>query len=116
MIILSNQQSLSLNYNFLYDFRNGIKPRIGETQETVGKFRDPEDGAIKKGNQFIPFDSVITLLGARPKPSKDQDIPQGTVAPPTRTQTTTRESDPINANTQISSESNNIDDDAVVFG
>ena len=55
-------------------------------------------------------------MGARPKPSKDQDIPQGTVAPPTRTQTTTRESDPINANTQISSESNNIDDDAVVFG
>merc|ERR1712226_61139 len=94
--------------------RNGIRPRIGENQETVGKFRDPEDGAIKKGNQFIPFDSVITLLGARPKPSKGQNIPQ--VAPPTTTQTTTRESDRINSNTQTSSESNNIDDDAVVFG
>ena len=101
-------------YDFLIHFRNGIRPRIGENQETVGKFRDPEDGAIKKGNQFIPFDSVITLLGARPKPSKGQNIPQ--VAPPTTTQTTTRESDRINSNTQNSSESNNIDDDAVVFG
>ena len=101
-------------YDFLIHFRNGIRPRIGENQETVGKFRDPEDGAIKKGNQFIPFDSVITLLGARPKPSKGQDIPQ--VAPPTSTQTSTRESDRIDSNTQASSESNDIDDDAVVFG
>jgi len=110
--LLQNHRETNNDGNYI----NGIKPRIGENQETVGKFRDPEDGAIKKGNQFIPIDSVITLLGARPEPSKNQDIPKSSVAPLTSTQTTIRESDPIDSNIRTSSESNNIDDDAVVFG
>jgi len=54
------------------NYRNPIKPRIGETQ-VEGIYKDPKDGKIKKGNKWLKFPSSIGLTDIIKKPKVEKD-------------------------------------------
>jgi len=111
------------NNNNNGNYRNPIKPRIGENNNE-GNFRD-KDGKIKKGNKWQKFPSVITLLGARPqskdtskintlKDKKTTPTPQKVSSPVIRT--TTPRSQKVSPAVTRTTTPKNVDKDAVVFG
>jgi len=54
------------------NYRNPIKPRIGETQ-VEGVYKDPKDGKTKKGNKWLKFPSSIGLTDIIKKPKVEKD-------------------------------------------
>jgi len=54
------------------NYRNPIKPRIGETQ-VEGIYKDPKDGKTKKGNKWLKFPSSIGLTDIIKKPKAEKD-------------------------------------------
>merc|ERR1712018_45864 len=100
--LLQNHYSNNNNGNY----RNPIKPRIGENNNE-GNFSD-KDGKLKKGNKWQKFPSVITLAGSRPQfqqKSKDKTIDEKTTKASIVTSSEIRSTTP-----------KNLDHDAVVFG
>lgn len=95
------------NNNNNGNYRNPIKPRIGENNNE-GRFKD-KDGNIKKGNKWQKFPSVITLLGARPQ-SKD------TFKVKTLDKKTTPTPQKVSPSVTRTTTPKNVELDAVVFG
>jgi len=104
------------------NYRNPIKPRIGENTNE-GNFKD-KDGKIKQGNKWQKFPSGITLTGSRPnfqQNSKDENIDEKTTAKPHKPtsfenrSTTPKPHKPTSFGNR-STTPKNVDVDAVVFG
>merc|ERR1719273_2557747 len=95
------------NNNNNGNYRNPIKPRIGENNNE-GNFRD-KDGNIKQGNKWQKFPSVITLFGSRPQ-SKD------TFKNKTQDKKTTPKPQKVSPSVTRTTTPKNVADDAVVFG
>lgn len=102
------------------NYRNSIKPRIGENTNE-GNFKD-KDGKIKQGNKWQKFPSVISLVGSRPhfqQNSKDKNIDEKTTPKPHKPTASENRNTTPKAHKHTASENRNTtpkNPDAVVFG
>merc|ERR1712018_266809 len=93
------------------NYRNPIKPRIGESQ-VEGVFKDPQDGKIKKGNKWLKFPSTISLTDFIKKPTLAKNEDNKSDGTGLSSQEKTKDSTKTIATTP----SNQKTEDAVVFG
>merc|ERR1712038_1972757 len=105
--LLQNYYSNNNNGNY----RNPIKPRIGESQ-VEGIFKDPQDGKIKKGNKWLKFPSTISLTDFIKKPTVVKTEDNESDGTGLSFQEKTKES----TNKSMKTPSNKKTEDAVVFG
>jgi len=99
------------NNNNNGNYRNPIKPRIGESA-VEGFFKDPQDGKIKKGNKWLKFPSSISITDILKKPTVDKNEDNQSVESGLSFKEKTKDS----TKTSTTTPSKQKTGDAVVFG